>query len=108
MIKIHPKIWDGERCKFGKVLEKCQNYRFLYIFWDILDKMKDNLGQECVKGLLSFQGQIGTIALDFHEKITVLSSFDPTFLAVPPPKIFSYCYLQNYKFGSNLNIGIFG
>ena len=40
--KIHPKIWEGERCKFGKVLEKCQNYK--------LNKMKDNLGQECVKG----------------------------------------------------------
>ena len=46
---INPKIWDGERCKFGKVLEKFQNYRFLDIFWDILNKMKDNLGQECIK-----------------------------------------------------------
>ena len=33
--------------------------------------MKDNLGQECVKGgLLSFQGKIGTIASDlFHNDI---------------------------------------
>ena len=46
MIKfqIHPKIEEGERNKFGKVLEKCQNYRFSDIFWDILNKMKDNLG----------------------------------------------------------------
>ena len=46
--------------------------------------MKDNLGQESVKGaLLSFQGKIGTIAPDFPEKMS-FSSFDPTFLPVPP------------------------
>ena len=39
------------------------------IFWDILDKMKGDLGQECVKReLLSFQGEIGTINPDFLEK----------------------------------------
>ena len=44
------------------------------IFWYILDKMKVNWGQECVKeGLLSFQGKIGTIATDFPEKMTVFS-----------------------------------
>ena len=42
--------------------------------------MKDNLGQECVKGgLLSFQGKYGTIAADFPGKMTVFASFDPTF-----------------------------
>ena len=47
--------------------------------------MKDNLGQECVKGgLLSFQAKIETIALDFPGKMTVFSSFDPTFPPVPP------------------------
>ena len=47
--------------------------------------MKNNLGQECVKGgLLSFQGKNETIAPDFPEKMTVFSSFDPTFLPVPP------------------------
>ena len=51
------------------MLGKCQNYRFFDIFWDILNKMKDNLGQECVKeGLLSFNGKIGTISSDFPEK----------------------------------------
>ena len=55
------------------------------IFWDILNKMKDNIGQECVKrGLLSFQGKIGTIAPDFPGKWQFFSSFDPTFLPVPP------------------------
>ena len=40
---------------------KMSNYRFFDIFWDILDKMKDSLGQESVKeALLSFQGKIGT------------------------------------------------
>ena len=43
--KIFPKIREGERCKFGEVLEKCQNFRLLDIFWDVLDKMKGNLGQ---------------------------------------------------------------
>ena len=47
--------------------------------------MKDNLGEECVKGgLLSFQGKIETIAPDFPGKMTVFSSFDPTFPPVPP------------------------
>ena len=51
--RIHPKIWERKMFKFGKVLEKCQNYRFLDIFCDILNKMKDNLGQKCIKeGLL--------------------------------------------------------
>ena len=43
------KIWGSAK--------KCKNYRFVDIFWDILDKMKSNLGKECLKrGLLSFQG----------------------------------------------------
>ena len=63
---IFLKIWEGERCKFGEVLENCQNYRFFYIFWDILNERKGNLSQECVKvGLLSIQGKIGTIVRDF-------------------------------------------
>ena len=42
--------------------------------------MKDNLGQECVKGeLLSFQDKIETLAPDLPGKMTVFSSFDPTF-----------------------------
>ena len=59
MIKfmIHPKIWEGEWYKYGKVMEKCQNYRFLDIFWDILNKMKNNLGQECLKEASTFSGQ---------------------------------------------------
>ena len=48
--------------------------------------MKDNLGQECVKGgrgLPSFQCKVEIIGLDFSRKITVLSSFDTTFPPVP-------------------------
>ena len=72
--RIHPKIWEGARCKFEKVLKKCQNYRILDIFWDILGKMKDTLCQECVRGeLLSFRGKIGTISPGFPEKMTVLT-----------------------------------
>ena len=53
--------------------------------------MKDNLGQECVKGgLLSFKGKIETIAPDisgkmkfFPGKMKVFTSIDPTFPPVP-------------------------
>ena len=56
----------GKGANSGKCWKKCQNYRFLDIFLDILHKMKKNLGQERVEtGLLSFQGKIGTTALDF-------------------------------------------
>ena len=55
-----------------KLFEKCQNYRFLDIFCDILNKMKDNLGQECVKeDLVSFQGKVETIDPDFPGKMTI-------------------------------------
>ena len=38
--------------------------------------MKDNLGQEYVKGgFLSFQGRIETIAADFPGKMTVFFQF---------------------------------
>ena len=47
--RIYSKIWEGKRCKFGEVFEKCQNYRFFDIFWDILDKRKGNLDQERVR-----------------------------------------------------------
>ena len=81
--RIHSKIWEAERCKFGKVLRKCQNYRFFDIILDILNKLKDNLGQGCVKGgLLSFQGKFETIAPDFPGKM--FSSFDPTFPPILP------------------------
>ena len=57
-------IWES--------VKKCQNYCFLDIFLDIIHKMKENLGQEQVKrGLLSFQGHIGTIFNDIPGKMTV-------------------------------------
>ena len=41
------------------------------IFWGLLNKMKDNLDQECVKGgLLAFQGKFETIAPDFPGNMT--------------------------------------
>ena len=70
----------GRGIKFGKVFKKCQNYRFFDIFLDILHKMKENLDQEHVKGgLLSFQGKTEKFAPDVPGKMTVFSSFDPTF-----------------------------
>ena len=53
--KIYPKLLERERCKFGKVLQNVK--RFFDIFSDILDKMKDNLGQECAKGASILSGQ---------------------------------------------------
>ena len=56
--RIHPKIQEGERCKFEEVLKKRQNYRFFDIFFDILHELKGNLGQEHVnRGALSFLGK---------------------------------------------------
>ena len=67
--KIHSKIWEEQWYDIVEVFGKCQNCRSFDIFWDILDKMRGNLGQECVKaGLLSFQGKIGTIALISFER----------------------------------------
>ena len=66
---------------------KCQNHRFYNIFRDILNKMKDNLDQECVKGgLLSLQGKIGTISFDFFGKMTVFPALTLLF-RLPLPKI---------------------
>ena len=54
------------------MLGKCRNYRFFDIFWDILNKMKDNLDQEYKKWrLLSFKAKTGTIVPDFSWKMTV-------------------------------------
>ena len=50
-LKIFSKSLKAERCKFGEVLEKCQNLRIFDIFWGILDKRKGSLGQECVEGM---------------------------------------------------------
>ena len=58
-------------CKFGKMLKKCQNYKFFDIVWDILNKMTDNLSQECVKGASILQRKSGTTAPDFPGKMTV-------------------------------------
>ena len=84
-----------------ELFEKCQNYRFFEIFWDFLNKMKDNLGQECVKGgLLSFQGKIETVAPDFPGKMTVFSSFGLLF-HLPLPKIWLSHPNKNYIEMSN-------
>ena len=85
--RIHPKIYEEEKCKFGKVLRQCyrlKNYRFFDIFWDILDKMKDNLCQECVKEFFyPFRAKMGQLPMTSQENDS-FSSFDPTFLPVPP------------------------
>ena len=45
---------------------------FFDIYLDILHKMKENLGQEHVeRGLLSFQGKIGTIFSPIPGKMTI-------------------------------------
>ena len=101
--RIHPKIELGERCKFGEVLKKCQNYRFFDIFLDILHKMKENLGQEHVKReLLSFQGKTGTISPAILGEMTVFPVL--TLLFHPClPKIWLSHLDKNYSFGISDN-----
>ena len=50
--------------------------------------MKDNLGQECIKGvILSFQSKIGTTDPDFPGKMTVIFfQFSSYFFACPSLK----------------------
>ena len=68
------------------------------IFCDILDKMKGNLGQECVKrGLLSYQGKADTIDPDFLGKMTVFSVLVLLF-HLSLPKIWSSYSCRNYIF----------
>ena len=47
--RIYPKIYEGKGVNLRKC-KKCQNYKFLDIFLDILYKLKGNLGPEHVKG----------------------------------------------------------
>ena len=63
------------------MLEKCQNYRFFDIFLDILDKMKENLGQERVKR--EFYPSRARLE-DFSDKRTGFSGFDPFFPPISP------------------------
>ena len=108
MIKFrtHPKFWKGERCKFEKVSGKCQNYMFFDIFWDLLNKMKNNLGQECVKeGILSFQGKSGTTAPDFLGKMTVFPVLTLLF-CLPLLKIWLSHPRKNYIFEMSNNKAI--
>ena len=64
------------------------------------------MGQDCVqRGLLSFQGKIVTIALDFSGKLTVISSFDPTFRLSIPKIWFSHPH-KNYIFEMSNNSAI--
>ena len=49
--------------------------------------MKDNLGQEHVKRELLLSGQNWKIDPDLPGKMTVFSSFDPTFPPVPPQNL---------------------
>ena len=59
--------------------------------------MKDNLGQECVKGgLLSFQGKTGIIASDFPGKMSFPVS--TLHFRLSPPKIWFSHPQKNYIF----------
>ena len=90
------QIWES--------VGKCQNYRLFDIFWDILNKMKDNLGQECVKGASILQGNIGTIASNFPEN----DSFPALILlfCLSLPKIWLPHPHKNYIFEMSNNRAI--
>ena len=72
MIKfnIHPKIHGGRGANLRKFWKNVKVIEFFLTFSGTFsNKIKNNLGQECVKGgLLSFQRTIGTIAPDFPKK----------------------------------------
>ena len=85
----------------GNCLKNVKIIGFLTFSGTHLNKMKDNLGQECVKGgLLSFQGKIETIAPAFRWKNDSFSSFDPTFHL---PKIWISHPNKNYIFEMSNN-----
>ena len=64
-----PQNLGGERCKFGKLFENVKIKLFFDIFWDILNKMKDNLGQEYAKGgFYPFRAKIKQFPLISLEK----------------------------------------
>ena len=71
--------------------------------------MKDNLGQECIKGgLLSFQSKIETIetiALDFPGKMTVFPVLT-LFFHLSLPKIWLFHPNKNYIFEMSNNTAI--
>ena len=48
-IWIFLQYLGGGEVKISGSVKKCQNYRYFVIWWDILDKRKRNLDQECVK-----------------------------------------------------------
>ena len=106
--RIHPKLWERDRCKFGKALKKCQNYRlFFEIFMDFINKMKDNLGQECVEGeLLSFQGKIGRIAPDCPGQMTVIFPVLTLLFRLSLPKIWLSHPHKNFIFEMSNNRAI--
>ena len=65
--------------------------------------MKDNLGQECIKGeLLSFKGKIETIPPDFPGKIIVFSSLILLF-HLSLPKFWLSHQSKNYMFEMSNN-----
>ena len=65
---VPQNLGDGEVQICGSV-KKCQNHRVFYIFWDILDKLKGDLSQECVKkGLYFFRAKLEQSLLISPEK----------------------------------------
>ena len=68
--------------------------------------MKDNLGEECVKGgLLSFQGKSGTTVSDFSGKMTVFPVWTLLF-CLSLPKIWLSHKHKNYIFEMSSNRSI--
>ena len=69
------------------MLEKCQNYSFFDIFWDNLNKIKDNLGKKCVKGgFFPSKAKLEQLSLISLENDSYFQ-FDPTFPPVPPKNL---------------------
>ena len=87
------KIW-------GSVRQDAKIIGFFYIFWDILNKKKVNLGQKCViKRAISFQGKIGTMRLTSFEKNNSFHSLGSSFPNHPSIKSGVSHPYKNYIFG---------
>ena len=50
MVKFRIHSLGGRKVQIWESVKKCQNLLFFDIFCNILNKMKDNFCQECVKG----------------------------------------------------------
>ena len=55
--RIFSKLWEVERCNFGEVLGKCQNYGFLCFLGHFIQKEGQFGSRMCKKEAIILPGQ---------------------------------------------------